>query len=92
MSSPLLKTHLTILKESSERFGDLPAFKIPSRESTSNGVPRWEVITYKQFYDDVELCAKYWARELGSKIPSKAVVGLWYVYLAHIPYSIAEKI
>ncbi|KAE9396267.1 acetyl-CoA synthetase-like protein [Gymnopus androsaceus JB14] len=75
--SSSLQTHLTILKDSSERFCDLPAFKIPSEDSTSNGIPRWEIITFKQFYDDVELCAKYWAHELGTKIALKSVVGLW---------------
>ncbi|KAJ4488192.1 hypothetical protein J3R30DRAFT_3281215 [Lentinula aciculospora] len=72
-----LLTHLTILKDSSERFSQRAIFKIPSEESTSSGIPRWETITYKQFHDDVELCAKYWARELGSRVPSKSVIGLW---------------
>ncbi|KAJ3989999.1 hypothetical protein F5890DRAFT_1569987 [Lentinula detonsa] len=76
MSSSLL-SHLSILKDSSERFSDRAVFKIPSEESTSSGIPRWEAITYKQFYDDVELCAKYWARELSSLIPLRSVVGLW---------------
>ncbi|KAF9063097.1 acetyl-CoA synthetase-like protein [Rhodocollybia butyracea] len=77
LQSAPLKTHLTILKDSSERFSHLPAFKIPSEESTSSGVPRWDTITFKQFYDDVESCAKYWSQELGSRVPLKSVVGLW---------------
>ncbi|KAJ3891354.1 hypothetical protein GG344DRAFT_76959 [Lentinula edodes] len=72
-----LLTHLNILKDSSERFSNRAVFKIPSEESTSTGIPHWETITFKQFYDDVELCAKYWARELGSKVPSNSVVGMW---------------
>lgn len=74
-----LLNHLNILKDSSERFSHRAVFKIPSEESTSTGIPHWETITFKQFYDDVELCAKYWARELGSKVPSNSVVGMWYV-------------
>lgn len=89
--SSSLQTHLTILKDSSERFCDLPAFKIPSEDSTSNGIPRWEIITFKQFYDDVELCAKYWAHELGTKIALKSVVGLWYVSSVRL-MSLAEHI
>ncbi|KAJ3733638.1 acetyl-CoA synthetase-like protein [Lentinula guzmanii] len=72
-----LKTHLSILRDSSERFANTAAFKIPSVESTSNA--RWDTITFKQFYDDVELCARYWARQLNIRgnVPPKSVVGLW---------------
>ncbi|KAF9071134.1 hypothetical protein BDP27DRAFT_554211 [Rhodocollybia butyracea] len=74
-----LKTHLSILKDSSERFAQSAAFKVPSSQGPSLGVPRWDTITFKQFYDDVELCARYWAYELNIKanVPLKSVVGLW---------------
>ncbi|KIK52464.1 hypothetical protein GYMLUDRAFT_251172 [Collybiopsis luxurians FD-317 M1] len=72
-----LHSHLTILEESSKRFANRAAFKIPSEQSSSSGVPRWESITYKQFYDDVELSARYWSRELAQKAPVRSVVGLW---------------
>lgn len=76
-------THLSILVDSSKRYPDLPAFKLPSPESTSSGTPRYEEITFKQFHDDVELCARYWVREVNikAKIPPKSVIGLWYVAL-----------
>ncbi|KAJ4468177.1 acetyl-CoA synthetase-like protein [Lentinula aciculospora] len=74
-----LKTHLSILQDSSERFAHSAAFKIPSTESTSSGIPRWDTITFKQFHDDVELCARHWARQLNVRggVPPKSVVGLW---------------
>ncbi|KAJ3773865.1 hypothetical protein FB446DRAFT_665977 [Lentinula raphanica] len=75
MALPML-SHLSILRDGSERFSHRAMFKIPSEESTSNGIPRWETITYKQFYEDVELCARYWAQKL-AYIPSRSVVGLW---------------
>ncbi|KAJ3903806.1 acetyl-CoA synthetase-like protein [Lentinula edodes] len=78
-SKPKLLTHLSILRDSSERFARSAAFKVPSVESTSTGIPRWDTITFKQFSDDVQLCARYWARELNIRgnIPRKSVVGLW---------------
>ncbi|KIK67057.1 hypothetical protein GYMLUDRAFT_191481 [Collybiopsis luxurians FD-317 M1] len=74
-----LRTHLSILRDSSERFTNLAAFKIPSAQSTSSGIPRWDTITFKQFHDDVELCARYWARELYLKasVPPRSVIGVW---------------
>lgn len=78
-SKPKLLTHLSILRDSSDRFARLAAFKVPSAESTSTGIPRWDTITFRQFSDDVQLCARYWARELNIRgnIPRKSVVGLW---------------
>ncbi|KAJ3756267.1 acetyl-CoA synthetase-like protein [Lentinula raphanica] len=74
-----LKTHLSILRDSSERYANTAAFKIPSVESSSNGTLRWDTITYKQFHSDVELCARFWARQLNivGNVPPKSVVGLW---------------
>ncbi|KAF5356475.1 hypothetical protein D9757_012473 [Collybiopsis confluens] len=76
MSSPLL-SHLTILQDSSERFPNRAAFKIASEESSSTGIPQWTTITFRQFYEDVELCSRYWSRQLSQKAPVGSIVGLW---------------
>ncbi|KAF5389415.1 hypothetical protein D9757_004334 [Collybiopsis confluens] len=74
-----LNTHLSILQASSKRFANSAAFKIPSARSTASAVPTWDTITFKQFHDDVELCAKFWARELylRSNVQPKSIVGVW---------------
>ncbi|EMD42196.1 hypothetical protein CERSUDRAFT_129658 [Gelatoporia subvermispora B] len=83
-------THLTVLSEKASLFPTAPAFLVPELSSDGDKVQTWQPISYSQFFDDVELTARYWAAKLAElQLPRHAVVGMWlsgmtYVDLLHI--------
>ncbi|KAI0375330.1 acetyl-CoA synthetase-like protein [Pilatotrama ljubarskyi] len=87
------RTHLTILEETATVYPDAPAFRVPRIDPGSERVLEWEVVTYSEFWQDVERFARYWTHKLtASGIPARSVVGLWlggmtYVDAVHI-YSV----
>jgi acyl-CoA synthetase (AMP-forming)/AMP-acid ligase II len=75
------KTHLTILETSASKHPSTAAFKLPRLDPRTGRVQEWTTITYRQYLQDVELFAKYWAHTLqGLNIPQRSVVGVWYVW------------
>jgi len=77
-----LNSHLSVLQTSASRFASSPAFYVPRTHSESGDVSSWEPISYVQFFLDVELFARHWARVLTlDGIPQRSVIGMWSVKL-----------
>lgn len=71
-------SHLSVLETSASRYSSRAAFLIPELDAESGQVKQWHPVTYRQFQNDVELVARYWARMLKADgIPRNSVVGLW---------------
>ena len=71
------QSHLSVLQSSATRFPSRNAFLI-AQPGSNNSVDTWLPVTYKQFYDDDELSARYWHKELSAAgLSSGSVVGLW---------------
>ncbi|KAI0778508.1 acetyl-CoA synthetase-like protein [Trametes elegans] len=89
------RTHLTILEEAAAKHPDAPAFRIPCVDTATGEVLHWEIVTYSDFWGDVERSARYWTSTLAADgVLPRSVVGLWlggmtYVDALHI-YSIAR--
>ncbi|RPD64902.1 acetyl-CoA synthetase-like protein [Lentinus tigrinus ALCF2SS1-7] len=89
------RTHLTVLEQTATRYPHYPAFRLPRVDPVTKTILDWEVVTYGQFWQDVERFAKYWTQKLTADgISTRSVVGLWiggttYVDAVHI-YSIAR--
>ena len=74
------RTHLTVLEQTAARYPDSPVFRIPRVDSNTNEVLEWDIVTYTQFWQDVERFARHWKRELTAcGVRARSVVGLWYV-------------
>ncbi|KAF7347743.1 Acetyl-CoA synthetase-like protein [Mycena venus] len=74
----MLRTHLTVLETSASRYPLSPVFKLPRSDSQSCHGQDWYSITYRQFYMDVELFARYWSRTLAERgVVLGSVVGMW---------------
>ena len=72
------KTHLSVLKESAWTWPTRPVFRVPQIASDGEQVEDWNVITYSQFDQEVELYARYWARVLSADgILPRSIIGLW---------------
>ncbi|KAF8637213.1 hypothetical protein AX16_010872 [Volvariella volvacea WC 439] len=73
----MVESHLTILDNAAVRFSTRPAFKVPQLDCEGH-VRNWVPITYRQFHEDVQTYAKYWARTLrANSIPQRSIIGLW---------------
>ncbi|KAI0830640.1 acetyl-CoA synthetase-like protein [Trametes gibbosa] len=89
------RTHITILEETAARYPDAPAFRVPCVDPETSNVQEWAVITYSQFWQDVERFARYWTQRLTADgVVPRSVVGLWlggmtYVDALHI-YSLVR--
>ncbi|EJF66994.1 acetyl-CoA synthetase-like protein [Dichomitus squalens LYAD-421 SS1] len=89
------RTHLTVLEQTAARYPDSPVFRIPRIDSRSNEILEWDIVTYSQFWQDVERFARHWTQKLTScGVGTRSVVGLWlggvtYVDAVHI-YGIAR--
>ncbi|KAG6889192.1 hypothetical protein C0995_002907 [Termitomyces sp. Mi166 len=78
-------THLTVLESSTARSPLSVVFKTPRINPTNGQIDFWNPITYKQFSEDVERHARFWARTLANdSIPTRSVVGLWIGGFAYI--------
>ncbi|KAI3602834.1 amp-ligase [Moniliophthora roreri] len=72
------RTHLSVLEASAAYHPTSSVFKKPVLDSCTNKLIDWQSITYKQFYEDVLIYARHWAKVLGRDgIPQRAVIGLW---------------
>lgn len=72
------QSHLTVLEQSAQKYGSLPAFRLPVVDPDTKIVLQWRSITYRQFLADVERVARYWLRRLTEDgIAYKSIVGLW---------------
>ncbi|PIL31634.1 hypothetical protein GSI_06336 [Ganoderma sinense ZZ0214-1] len=89
------RTHLTVLEQSAARYPDSPVFRTPRTDPNTNKILEWDIVTYSQFWQDVERFARHWTRELTAcGVRTRSVVGLWlggvtYVDAVHI-YGIAR--
>ena len=80
MSTPTLKTHISVLESSTRLYPTRPAFRVPVVDKQSKRILEWDTITYTQFLRDVELCGRYWTSKLSADgIAPGSVIGLWYV-------------
>jgi hypothetical protein len=74
------KTHLTVLEASASKYASAAVFKVPKLDTKTGRVQEWQSITYREFQQDVELFAKYWAHALKSRgVLQRSIVGLWCV-------------
>ena len=49
-------------------------------DKETSKVSEWAPITYTQFYQDVELYARYWTSVLSADgVAPGSIIGLWYV-------------
>lgn len=72
------RTHLTILEQTASKVPDSPAFRVPRLDIDTEEVLEWDIVTYAQFWQDVERFARYWTRHLSSSgVATRSVVGLW---------------
>lgn len=77
---PSYNTHLTALENCAIQFAQSPAFRVPLIDPDTKHILRWQTITYSQFNADVKHFARYWTSKLSEAgVPSRSVVGLWYV-------------
>ncbi|CDO76611.1 hypothetical protein BN946_scf184868.g25 [Trametes cinnabarina] len=89
------RTHLTILEETASQHPTAAAFRVPRLDKETGDILEWEVVTYSDFWQDVERFAKYWTQKLTADgVHPRSVVGLWlggmtYVDAVHI-YSIVR--
>lgn len=75
------RTHLTILEATAAKVPDAPAFRVPRLQPGTDNVQEWDVITYREFWQDVERFARHWTQTLTADgVPARSVVGLWYVF------------
>ena len=73
------RTHLTVLEQAAAQYPDSPVFRIPRIDSRSKEILEWDIVTYSQFWQDVERFARHWAQKLSScGVHARSVVGLWY--------------
>jgi hypothetical protein len=80
MSTPTFQSHLTVLDSSARSFPTRPAFRTPVVNKETSQITEWSTVTYSQFFQDVELYARYWTSVLSADgITPGSVVGLWYV-------------
>ncbi|TFK89636.1 acetyl-CoA synthetase-like protein [Polyporus arcularius HHB13444] len=89
------RTHLTVLEQTAARYPLSPAFRVPRVDPVTQAILDWDVVTYGQFWQDVERFARYWTEKLTADgVVTRSIVGLWiggttYVDAVHI-YSIAR--
>ena len=72
------RTHITVLQQVASQYPDAPAFKIPQYAPNTQEIVQWHTVTYRRFFADVELFARYWAQKFTADgIPSRSVIGVW---------------
>jgi len=80
MSTSTLQSHISVLESSVRAYPTRAAFRIPVVNKETSQVSEWATITYTQFYQDVELYARYWTSVLSADgILPGSIVGLWCV-------------
>jgi len=81
MSTSTFQSHHSILESSARSYPTRPAFRTPVVNEGTSQISEWATITYTQFYQDVQLYARYWSSILSadSSVASGSIIGLWYV-------------
>lgn len=80
MSAPTFQSHLSILESSARLYPTRPAFRIPIVNKETSQISEWATTTYAQFYQDIELYARYWTSVLSADgVAPGSIIGLWYV-------------
>ena len=80
MPASTFQSHLSVLASSVKLYPKRPAFRLPVVNKETSQISEWVAITYTQFYQDVELYARYWTSVLSADgIAPGFVIGLWYV-------------
>ena len=72
------RTHLTVLEQTASRCPDSPVFRLPRVDTDTGRVLEWDIVTYAQFWQDVERFARHWTQRLTTDgVARQSVVGLW---------------
>ena len=80
MSTSAFQSHLSVLESSVRSYPTRPAFRTPVVNKEASQISEWATITYSQFYQDVQLYARYWYSILSADgVALGSIVGLWYV-------------
>ena len=80
MSTPTFQSHLSVLESSVRLYPTRPAFRTPVVDKETSQISEWATITYTQFYQDVELYARYWTSILSADgVAPSSIIGLWSV-------------
>ena len=80
MSTSTFQSHLSVLESSVRSYPTRPVFRIPVVNKDTSEVSEWATITYTQFYQDVQLYARYWTSILSADgFAPGSIIGLWYV-------------
>ena len=80
MSTPTFQSHLSVLESSVRLYPTRPAFRTPVVDKETSQILEWATITYTQFYQDVELYARYWTSVLSADgVAPGSIIGLWSV-------------
>ena len=81
MSTSAFQSHLSVLESSFRSYPTRPAFRTPVVNKETSKISEWATITYSQFYQDVQLYARYWTSILSADgVAPGSIVGLWYVH------------
>ena len=79
MSTSPFQSHLSVLESSVRSYPTRPAFRTPVINKETSQISEWATITYAQFYQDVQLHARYWSSILSTDgVAPGAIIGLWY--------------
>ena len=79
MSTSTFQSHLSVLESSVRSYPTRPAFRVPVVNKDTSGVSEWATITYAQFYQEVQLYARYWTSILSADgVAPGSIIGLWY--------------
>ena len=80
MSTSAFQSHLSVLESSVRSYPTRPAFRTPVVDKETSQISEWATITYAQFYQDVQLYARYWTSILSADgVAPGSIIGLWYV-------------
>jgi len=80
MSTSTFQSHLSVLESSVRLYPTRPAFRTPAVNEGTSQISEWTTITYAQFYQDVQLYARYWTSILSADgVAPGSIIGLWYV-------------
>ena len=78
----MVNSHLTVLESSASAYASATLFRTPQLDSASGQIKEWRSISYRQFYTDVELFARYWTSVFtNAQIPRRSIIGLWWVLI-----------
>ena len=69
------RTHLSLLQDRARTHGSLRALHVAEQGPDSRV---WKEVTYSQLLSDVEMAARFWAKEFASKgLQAGSTIGVW---------------